>query len=70
MQEQITSGTYNLETGVWKTINDQAKNLIKNLLNINPYERISTEEAMEHPWLNAHKMQSNDDDAFFYNGNF
>jgi serine/threonine protein kinase len=36
-----------------------AKDLLKNLIQINPFDRLSAEEAMLHPWTRA-------DDEFFF----
>jgi serine/threonine protein kinase len=46
---------------MWKDVSPMAKDLLKNLIQINPFDRLSAEEAMLHPWIRA------DDDFFFPN---
>jgi serine/threonine protein kinase len=36
-----------------------AKDLIRNLIQVNPFDRLSAEEALLHPWIRA------DEDFFF-----
>jgi serine/threonine protein kinase len=36
----------------WDKISDKAKDLVQLLLKKNPKERISAEEALNHPWFN------------------
>jgi len=40
------------------SISDNAKNLIKGLLTINPYERLSIPEILSHPWLIDEDLKS------------
>lgn len=54
----ICKADYDLETGIWKNISSEAKNLLRKFLKLNPKERISIEEAKEHEWFT--KMMSKD----------
>ena len=49
--ENIKRGFYDIETKVWQKISNEAKNLIKNLLEKNIGIRISAEEALNHKWF-------------------
>jgi serine/threonine protein kinase len=39
----------------WKTISSEAKDLIRSMLNIDPLERPSVYEVLEHPWIVCQK---------------
>lgn len=47
----ITNGIYNLDTEAWANISLEAKDLIRKLMNINPKQRLSAKEALEHSWF-------------------
>lgn len=51
IMKKVEKGKYDLSKGVWKTINKDAKDLIKKLLTYKPEDRISAEEALEHKFL-------------------
>jgi serine/threonine protein kinase len=35
----------------WMTISNPAKDLLSKLLDVNPNDRITIEEALQHPWI-------------------
>lgn len=35
----------------WDTVTPEAKNLINQMLTINPAKRITAEQALKHPWV-------------------
>lgn len=35
----------------WDTVTPEAKNLINQMLTINPAKRITAEQALKHPWI-------------------
>jgi serine/threonine protein kinase len=35
----------------WDTVTTEAKNLINQMLTVNPYKRITAAEALKHPWI-------------------
>lgn len=35
----------------WDTVTPEAKNLINQMLTVNPYKRITAAEALKHPWI-------------------
>ena len=44
----------NMNFGIWKTISDEAKDLIKLMLEKNPDNRISVKSVLEHRWFSKH----------------
>uniref|UniRef100_A0A7N0R9P3 non-specific serine/threonine protein kinase n=1 Tax=Kalanchoe fedtschenkoi TaxID=63787 RepID=A0A7N0R9P3_KALFE len=49
--DAILKGKLSFEEKPWPTISDSAKNLIKRMLTMDPRQRITAAEALEHPWL-------------------
>ena len=64
--DNILEGELNLETKDWAKISNDAKDLIKKLLEKNPKKRISPFEAMKHPWIikYAKNNNNNEDESF------
>ncbi|XP_011500183.1 PREDICTED: calcium/calmodulin-dependent protein kinase type II alpha chain isoform X5 [Ceratosolen solmsi marchali] len=48
---QIKSGSYDYPTPEWDTVTPEAKNLINQMLTVNPTKRITANEALKHPWI-------------------
>ncbi|XP_067128959.1 calcium/calmodulin-dependent protein kinase type II delta chain-like isoform X2 [Centruroides vittatus] len=48
---QIKAGAYDYPSPEWDTVTPEAKNLINNMLTVNPAKRISAAEALKHPWI-------------------
>jgi serine/threonine protein kinase len=44
---------------LWKKLSPEAKNFVDNLLNKDPYKRMTIKEVMEHPWLQKYNKNSN-----------
>ena len=55
--KRITSGKYDLTSPPFNTCSDEVKDLIRHLLVIEPYKRLSTEEALNHPWFKVNKSK-------------
>ncbi|XP_019394199.1 PREDICTED: serine/threonine-protein kinase Chk2 [Crocodylus porosus] len=51
LKEQITQGKYTFIPKEWKHVSDTALDLVKKLLVVDPNKRLTTEEALGHPWL-------------------
>ncbi|XP_064377916.1 serine/threonine-protein kinase Chk2 isoform X4 [Dromaius novaehollandiae] len=51
LKDQITRGEYTFISKEWKHVTDMALDLVKKLLVVDPSKRLTTEEALEHPWL-------------------
>lgn len=49
--DQIMQGEYDYPEEYWDDISDEAKDLIDNLLLVDPEERFTAEQALQHPWL-------------------
>lgn len=57
----ICNGELNLNAPVWSAISDHAKDLLQQLLCVDPNDRLSVHEALEHRWLkNRDKCASRD----------
>lgn len=48
---QIKAGTYDYPSPEWDTVTPEAKNLINQMLTVNPFKRITAVEALKHPWI-------------------
>ena len=49
--QNILSGNVNFKHKIWNKISDDAKNLVRKLLKVNPLKRISAKEALEDIWF-------------------
>jgi len=49
--DNVLRGSYSFSTPVWENISDQAKDFISKLLTRQADERLTAEEAYNHPWL-------------------
>eukprot|EP00475_Leptophrys_vorax_P013430 TRINITY_DN19838_c0_g1_i3.p2 TRINITY_DN19838_c0_g1~~TRINITY_DN19838_c0_g1_i3.p2 ORF type:complete len:360 (+),score=107.61 TRINITY_DN19838_c0_g1_i3:79-1080(+) len=57
LYEQIKKGDYDFPSPYWDTISDEAKNLVTRLLTVNPKERCTYTELLEHPWIAGDKAR-------------
>lgn len=61
---KIRKGAFDLEDPVkWGHISDDAKDLIRSLLTVNPAKRITTAEALEHRWITSTTAEEGEDPA-------
>ncbi|XP_032805958.1 calcium/calmodulin-dependent protein kinase type II delta chain isoform X42 [Petromyzon marinus] len=51
LYQQIKAGAYDFPSPEWDTVTAEAKNLINQMLTINPAKRITAAEALKHPWI-------------------
>ncbi|XP_077099741.1 calcium/calmodulin-dependent protein kinase type II subunit beta isoform X6 [Siphateles boraxobius] len=51
LYQQIKAGAYDFPSPEWDTVTPEAKNLINQMLTINPVKRITAQEALKHPWV-------------------
>lgn len=49
--ERVKKGSYSFRGEAWGHISSEAKDLISNMLRMNPNERISAGECLNHPWI-------------------
>ena len=57
IMKKVEKGKYDITKGVWKTVSKEAKDLIKKLLTYKPEDRISAEDALQHPWFQDFKVE-------------
>ncbi|XP_040859767.1 serine/threonine-protein kinase Chk2 isoform X1 [Ochotona curzoniae] len=57
LKDQITSGKYNFIPEVWADVSEKALDLVKKLLVVDPKARLTTQEALNHPWLQDEDMK-------------
>ncbi|KAJ8660352.1 hypothetical protein O0I10_003809 [Lichtheimia ornata] len=51
MKDQIRLGLYDFPPQYWDGISDEAKDLIRGLLTVDPRKRLTAEAALRHPWM-------------------
>uniref|UniRef100_A0A8C5CRS2 calcium/calmodulin-dependent protein kinase n=1 Tax=Gadus morhua TaxID=8049 RepID=A0A8C5CRS2_GADMO len=51
LYQQIKAGAYDFPSPEWDTVTPEVKNLINQMLTINPSKRITAQEALKHPWI-------------------
>ena len=59
IMKKIREGNYDLKKYPWGVISDEAKDLVKGLLQVNTKKRLSAKEALEHKWFKIEKTKSN-----------
>jgi serine/threonine protein kinase len=47
----IVQGRYDFDSEVWQEISEEAKDLIQMMLIVDPQERVSVDDALNHPWF-------------------
>lgn len=57
IMKKVEKGKYDITKGIWKTVSKEAKDLIKKLLTYKPEDRISAEDALQHPWIKEFKVE-------------
>jgi serine/threonine protein kinase len=51
--DQIMSGQYDFPEPYWTPVSDQAKDLIRHMLVVDPRQRYTTQQCLAHPWLSV-----------------
>lgn len=51
--KRIKAGVYEFHAEYWSGVSAEAKDLISKLLVVNPLERLTAAQALEHPWLSS-----------------
>jgi len=49
--EQIMSGDYSFHPSTWEGVSEEAKDLVRQLLTVDPKKRITAREALKHKWF-------------------
>jgi len=58
IMKKIKEGTYDLKKYPWGVISEEAKDLLKGLLQVNTKKRLTAKAALEHKWFKIDKTQS------------
>jgi serine/threonine protein kinase len=48
---KVKQGNFSFKASCWRTISQEAKNVISALLTVDPHQRVTAEVALEHPWV-------------------
>lgn len=51
MFQKIRKGDFNFNDPAWDDVSEDAKDLIRNLIVIDPNQRLSADEALQHRWI-------------------
>lgn len=51
LSQQVIEGCYTFPDKYWKDISDEAKDIIRKLLTVDPTKRITVAQALDHPWI-------------------
>lgn len=64
--KKIVAGAFEFHADYWGAVSEDAKDLIRGLLTVNPERRLTVEQALNHPWctksaqdLTAHNLDGN-----------
>jgi serine/threonine protein kinase len=49
--EQIQNAHYSLAGAEWSSISDTAKHFVRSMMTLRPDQRLTVEQALEHPWM-------------------
>ncbi|KAM1112591.1 hypothetical protein TB2_045406 [Malus domestica] len=49
--QAIVRGTIDFERETWKNVSEEAKELVRSMLDPNPCNRLKVEEVLDHPWI-------------------
>jgi len=55
MRRRIMAGEYDFPHHEWGRVSDIAKDVVRRMLSVNPEERITIQQLLNHPWLNDGK---------------
>ncbi|EGZ19891.1 hypothetical protein PHYSODRAFT_492226 [Phytophthora sojae] len=53
LQRRILKGDFDRESAGWACMSDSARGLVCRMLNVDPEQRISAAQVLEHEWLNS-----------------
>uniref|UniRef100_A0A8C6AZ65 Ribosomal protein S6 kinase n=4 Tax=Odontoceti TaxID=9722 RepID=A0A8C6AZ65_MONMO len=48
---RIGSGKFTLSGGNWNTVSDTAKDLVSKMLHVDPHQRLTAKQVLQHPWI-------------------
>ncbi|OQR91589.1 protein kinase [Achlya hypogyna] len=53
LRDRIVSGAYDFDHPAWVTVSSDAKDLIRQLLQVDPSKRLTATAVLHHPWMQA-----------------
>jgi len=53
LYRRILEGKFEFDVPQWQTVSSEAKDLVRGLLSVNPKERLTVQQTLEHPWLRS-----------------
>lgn len=60
MRSRIMKGDFDFPVNEWKSVSDAAKDLVRKLLCVDPQQRISIDDLVQHPWLSSSSVPNSD----------
>lgn len=57
LQASIIRGSVKFNGDIWRNVSDDAKDLIRKLLQVDPTKRYSASKALEHPWYKDYRKE-------------
>ncbi len=60
MKKRIMSGDFDFPENEWRHMSNDAKDLVRKLLRVEPSERITVEQLLLHKWLESNSVPSHD----------
>ncbi|KAJ2729104.1 serine/threonine protein kinase [Coemansia sp. D1744] len=57
MRDQIISGMYNFPSPYWDSVSPEAIDLVSRMMQVDPKNRITVDQALAHPWLKARRTK-------------
>lgn len=55
MKARIKRGEYDFDSKEWSLVSDEAKNLVSNMLQVDPNKRFTIEQVMESNWMRVNE---------------
>jgi calcium-dependent protein kinase len=49
--KKVKSGKYSMNDPVWRKRSDECKDLVVKMMTVDPKKRITSKEALNHPWI-------------------
>ncbi|GCB70647.1 hypothetical protein scyTo_0008630 [Scyliorhinus torazame] len=57
LRDQIIKGHYKFVLPYWINVSETAKDMVRQLLNVDPNKRFTTKDALNHPWMQDEDMK-------------
>lgn len=61
LYEQILQGRFEFDVPAWNVVTPEAKCMVKQLMTVDPNERLTIEQALTHPWLQQPDVEATGD---------